>query len=308
MTSLASVIHYKGRSIAVQVNETALNALLRAGIDVPFSCKSGACHTCMSKCLEGVLPERAQRGLADDLIAKHYFLPCICKPVGDIWMCEIEVNDLFEPASTDVAGVCSASPALVKAGELTEIPYPKPAPTIWMTLTEPVDKVRQVLEDFYAAVYADPALAPFFERITQDRVTGKQYSFLKQCFTGEKVYMGDRPRNAHHWMVISDELMDHRQALMHAALVANGLTAEQIAHWVRIEEHFRTDIVKSEVWPKRIGDKELFTEGFAQEILLEATVCDHCGAEIAAHTLVTYHRRLGQVSCSVCASGLVVTP
>lgn len=308
MTGSAPLIHCEGRSIAVQANETVLNALLRAGIDVPFSCKSGVCHTCMSQCLGGVLPERAQRGLTDDLIAKHYFLPCICKPVGDIWMGEIEVNDLFESASEDAAHVCHAPPAPVKTCEFTETPYPEPAPWLWMALTEPVDKVRKVLEDFYAAVYADPALAPFFERITQDRVTGKQYSFLKQCLTGEKIYMGDRPRNAHHWMVISDELMDHRQALMHTALVANGLTEEQISHWVRIEEHFRADIVKSEVWPKRIGDEELSTEGFAQEILLDATVCDHCGAEIAAHTLVTYHRRLGQVSCSACASGLVVTP
>lgn len=295
---MTPTLRYGDRAVTPLAGETVLNALLRAGIDVPFSCKAGACHTCLSLCVEGDVPEKAQRGLAAHLLEKRYFLPCKCKAVNDMRIAPALESDLVDPAVFDepVAAVTCASAS-------AELPYPEPDPGLWAEL-EDGKTVRRVLEDFYQRVYADPLLAPFFGRVTQDRVTDKQYSFMKQCVTGEKVYFGDRPRNAHHWMIISDALFDHRQALMLQALQAQNLSPGQISRWVRIEEHFRTDMVKTEVWPRRVGDEEIFIEGFASETLMEATVCDHCGAEIAAGTTVAYHRRLGQVSCRVCASGM----
>lgn len=295
---MSPTLRYGDRSVTPLAGETVLNALLRAGIDVPFSCKAGSCHTCLSLCTEGDVPEKAQRGLAAHLLEKRYFLPCKCKAVHDMRIAPAQESDLVDPALFDepvAAAVCAAASA--------ELPYPEPDPELWAEL-EDGRAVRRVLEDFYERVYADPLLSPFFGRVTQDRVTDKQYSFMKQCVTGEKVYFGDRPRNAHHWMIISDALFDHRQALMLQALQAQHLSSGQISRWVRIEEHFRPDMVKTEVWPRRVGDEEIFIEGFASETLMDATVCDHCGAEIAAGTTVAYHRRLGQVSCRVCASGM----
>lgn len=286
------MLRYGERAVAPLPGETALNALLRAGIDVPFSCKAGVCHTCLMQCTEGEIPERAQRGLAADLLAKRYFLPCKCKAVGDM--------TLVPAAPADLPGAEEPAEPVVVAAAF-ELPYPEPDPELWTALQDG-RLVRLVLEDFYDRVYADPLLSPFFERVTKDRVTDKQYSFMRQCLTGEKVYFGQRPRNAHHWMIISEGLFDHRQALMLQALQAQNLTPGQISRWVRVEEHFRSDMVKTEVWPRRIGDEDILTEGFASETLMEATVCDHCGAEIAAGTTVAYHRRLGQVSCRVCAS------
>jgi ferredoxin/truncated hemoglobin YjbI len=295
---MSPTLRYGDRSVAPLAGETVLNALLRAGIDVPFSCKAGSCHTCLSLCTEGDIPEKAQRGLAAHLLEKRYFLPCKCKAVNDMRIAPALESELVDPAVFDepvAAAVCASASA--------ELPYPAADPELWAEL-EDGKTVRRVLEDFYERVYADPLLSPFFGRVTKDRVTDKQYSFMKQCVTGEKVYFGDRPRNAHHWMIISDALFDHRQALMLQALQAQRLSPGQISRWVRIEEHFRTDMVKTEVWPRRVGDEEIFIEGFASETLMDATVCDHCGAEIAAGTTVAYHRRLGQVSCRVCASGM----
>ena len=291
-------LRYGDRAVTPLPGETVLNALLRAGIDVPFSCKAGVCQTCVSLCIEGDVPEKAQRGLAAHLLEKRYFLPCKCKAVSDMRIAPALESDLVDPAVFDepvAAAVCTSASA--------ELPYPAADPELWAAL-EDGKTVRRVLEDFYARVYADPLLSPFFGRVTQDRVTDKQYSFMKQCLTGEKVYFGDRPRNAHHWMIISEALFEHRQALMLQALQAQRLSPEQISRWVRIEEHFRPDMVKAEIWPRRVGEEGIFIAGFASETLIDATVCDHCGAEIAAGTTVTYHRRLGQVSCRVCASGM----
>lgn len=291
---MSLTLRYGERAVTPLLGETVLNALLRAGIDIPFSCKAGACHSCLSRCTEGSIPERAQRGLAAHLLEKSYFLPCKCKAVNDMTIAPADAADLVSPEVFDepVAALVSS-----------ELPYPPADPEFWTELKDG-KTVRRVLEDFYDRVYADPLLSPFFERVTKDRVTDKQYSFMKQCVTGEKVYFGDRPRNAHHWMIISDALFDHRQSLMLQALQAQHLSPEQIGRWVRIEEHFRPDMVKTEVWPRRVGGEDVFTEGFASETLMDATVCDHCGTEIAAGTTVAYHRRLGQVSCHVCASGM----
>ncbi|CAN5398168.1 hypothetical protein BH10PSE16_BH10PSE16_42450 [soil metagenome] len=291
---MSATLRYGERTVIPLPDETVLNALLRAGIDIPFSCKAGTCHTCLSQCTEGQIPERAQRGLSADLREKGYFLPCKCKAVSDMVMTAAVPPDMPAPQAPDGPATAASSP---------ELTYPATDPELWAEL-EQGQAVRRVLEDFYDRVYADPLLSPFFERVTKDRVTDKQYSFMKQCLTGEKVYFGDRPRNAHHWMIISDALFQHRQSLMLQALQAQHLTPGQIRRWVRVEEHFRPDMVKTSVWPRRVGDEEIFTEGFLSETLMEATVCDHCGGEILAGTTVAYHRRLGQVSCHSCASGL----
>jgi len=122
--------------------------------------------------------------------------------------------------------------------------------------------------------------------------------------TGQKHYFGERLRNAHHWMVISDRLMDHRQALMRAALVRQGLSADQIARWTRLEEHWRSDMVKRVPMPKIQHGHVRALDGFDREVLSCGSLCDHCGTEIPAGTEVQYHRRLGTIACAACSGGV----
>jgi truncated hemoglobin YjbI len=164
--------------------------------------------------------------------------------------------------------------------------------------------VRAVLEDFYAEVYLDPQLASFFGHVTIERSIDKQYSFLRHLMTGEPIYFGDRPRNAHHWMVIPTALFDYRQQLMLTTLQKHGLSPVQIARWSRLEQHFRADIVKDAAWPRQLDGVDLPLDTYARETLSEATLCDQCGAEIASGTEVLYHQRLGHVSCNACAKAL----
>jgi ferredoxin/truncated hemoglobin YjbI len=181
-----------------------------------------------------------------------------------------------------------------------ELAPPQSDPQLWQEMGDGL-LVRAVLQDFYEKVYADSQLAPFFDGVTQQRLVEKQYSFLKQLLTGERVYFGDRPRNAHHWMVISGALFEHREALMREQLVAHGLTESQIARWMRIESHYRRDIVKAQAWPRVVGGVELPLDGYGKQVLDEGTVCDHCGEAVDAGTEVLYHLRLGRVSCPECA-------
>lgn len=186
------------------------------------------------------------------------------------------------------------------AGAQEELAAPEPDPELWRELGHGL-RVRAVLEDFYEQVYSDDRLAPFFCGVTLSRSVDKQYSFLRQLMTGERVYFGDRPRNAHHWMVISGALFDYRQWLMESTQARHGLSPAQIARWTRLETHYRADIVKDAAWPRRVGGIDQPLDGYALETLGEATVCDHCGSEVAAGTRVRYHLRIGHVSCGSCA-------
>jgi NAD(P)H-flavin reductase/ferredoxin/truncated hemoglobin YjbI len=177
--------------------------------------------------------------------------------------------------------------------------YPSPDLELWNAL-ENGDLLHKILKDFYDCVYDDASLAPFFDGVTKRRLIEKQYLFLRQIMTGEKIYFGDRPRNAHHWMVISDELFDHRTSLLEAAIRKHGLSEPLVTRWCEMEEFFRSDIVKDQPRKKVVNGVELPLEGFDELVLDFGTLCDSCGSEIAMGTKIRYHVRLGSTYCPVC--------
>ena len=82
--------------------ESVLQALLRHGVAVPYSCKKGACLTCLMRCTEGDPGETARAGLKDTLRAQGYFLACQSRPAGDLDLAPAANADLF--ISAEVAG------------------------------------------------------------------------------------------------------------------------------------------------------------------------------------------------------------
>ena len=160
--------------------------------------------------------------------------------------------------------------------------------------------LRTILLDFYAQVYADPRLSPFFEGVTIERIIDKQFSFLRSIFTGEKCYFGDHPKNAHHWMIIADDLFDLRATLMENSLRKHGLQEYLIQRLREIEEVFRKVIVKDTPIPRKIGDMVLPLDGYSPLTLDLSSLCDKCGIEIACGTVGYYHRRTGKLTCLEC--------
>ncbi|NOX43746.1 MAG: 2Fe-2S iron-sulfur cluster binding domain-containing protein [Gammaproteobacteria bacterium] len=177
--------------------------------------------------------------------------------------------------------------------------YPDPDPEIWDALQKGA-LLTKILADFYQQVFKDPRLASFFDGVTERRAIEKQYNFLRQVFTGEKVYFGDRPRNAHHWMVISDELFDYREELMASCLRNHGLAEFLVKRWRAAEEIYRKQIVKSKPWNKIIEGISYPVEGFDELILSYGTLCDNCHNEVSVGEKVRYHVRLGTVYCKTC--------
>jgi ring-1,2-phenylacetyl-CoA epoxidase subunit PaaE len=63
--------------------ETVLDAGLRAGIDLPYSCKGGVCSTCRVKLVEGEVDMDVHYALEDYEIARGFVLMCQSYPVTD---------------------------------------------------------------------------------------------------------------------------------------------------------------------------------------------------------------------------------
>ncbi|PWR17546.1 1,2-phenylacetyl-CoA epoxidase subunit PaaE [Zavarzinia aquatilis] len=68
-----------GRSLSFEMakgSETVLEAALRQGIELPYSCKAGVCSTCRARLVEGDVDMDVHFGLEDYEIARGYILTC----------------------------------------------------------------------------------------------------------------------------------------------------------------------------------------------------------------------------------------
>ena len=83
-------------TLPIKSNEIILNMLEKNNIILPYSCKIGACSTCVCKIVKGSIIHFNQTFLSEIELKNKFILPCVAYPTSNLILLTHMENDLYQ--------------------------------------------------------------------------------------------------------------------------------------------------------------------------------------------------------------------